>query len=153
MSWAERRSMNLITLIWQFFLTNYLVNLLVVALGNVIAGTTAATVNDKFSWPKAKGGLLDLLALAIGYLTLGVFAYSVKDVTFEDIQIFNSLFKFLTILVIAIKGNSLAMHYITLAKIPVPAVMVTIDNKIKSLLGKENPDVFGITEDEGEVLG
>lgn len=41
------------------------------------------------------------------------------------------------------------MHFTTLAKIPVPAVMVTIDNKIKSLLGKENPDVFGITEEEG----
>ena len=78
---------------------------------------------------------------------------SVKDITFEDIQIFNSLFKFLTILVIAIKGNSLAMHFITLAKISVPAVMVTIDNKIKSLLGKENPDVFGITEEEGQAIG
>lgn len=145
--------MNLITLIWQFFLVNYLVILLVVAIGNLITGTVEAATNDKFSWPKAITGLKDLFALAVGYFALGIFAFSVKDVTFEDIQIFNSLFKFLTILVIAIKGNSLAMHFITLAKIPVPAVMVTIDNKIKSLLGKENPDVFGITEEEGQVIG
>lgn len=145
--------MSIIIQLWSFLLLNYLVTLAVASLGNLIAGTAEAFVAGGFKWKKAIEGVRDILALAIGYLTLGAFAYSVKDVTFEDIQIFNSLFKFLTILVIAIKGNSLAMHFIALAKIPVPEVMKTFDNKVKKMLGKKSPDIFGVTEEEGEELG
>lgn len=135
---------------WSFLLLTYLLPLFVVAVGNVIAGSAEALVTGDFKWDIALEGLRDLLALAIGYLTLGAFAFVVKDVTLVDVQVFSGLFAFLTILVIVIKGNSLAMHFITLAKIPVPAVMNTFDNKVKELLGKEQPEFLGITTEDEE---
>lgn len=135
---------------WSFLLLTYLLPLFVVAVGNVIAGSAEALVTGDFKWAKALEGLRDLLALAIGYITLGAFAFVVKDVTLVDVQVFSGLFAFLTILVIVIKGNSLAMHFITLAKIPVPAVMNTFDNKVKELLGKEQPEFLGITTEDEE---
>lgn len=142
--------MSIIIQLWAFLLLTYLLPLVVVSVGNVIAGSAEALVTGKFRWAKAIEGLRDLLALAIGYLSLGAFAFVVKDVKLVDVQVFSGLFAFLTILVIVIKGNSLALHFITLAKIPVPAVMTTFDKKIKELLGKEQPEFLGITTEDEE---
>ena len=138
----------MIQLFIQFLLATFLIPLVIASVGNVLAGT-AKSVNDKtFKWSIAFDGVKSLVMLAIAYLTLGAFAFSVKDVAVLDIQVFSGLFAFLTLIVIVTKGNSLAMHFIELAKIPVPDVMKTFDERLKKLLTNAKPDFLGLTEDE-----
>ena len=138
----------MIQLFIQFLLATFLIPLVIASVGNVLAGT-AKSVNDKtFKWSIAFDGVKSLVMLAIAYLTLGAFAFSVKDVAILDIQVFSGLFAFLTLIVIVTKGNSLAMHFIELAKIPVPDVMKTFDERLKKLLTNAKPDFLGLTEDE-----
>ncbi|XCH78842.1 MAG: phage holin family protein [Candidatus Dehalobacter alkaniphilus] len=136
----------------EFLVLNYLFILVVTAICNYISGVAKAIKDNDFQKVKAIEGFKDLFLLAVGYLTMAAFAFSVKDVTFENMQIFTALFAFLTILIIAYKGNSLAMNFILLAKIPVPKVMITIDEKVKSMFEESKPlPIFGLNDEEAET--
>lgn len=135
-----------------FLILNYCLILAVVSLANLVTGTAKSIADNSFNWSKAITGVKDLVMLAIGYVAFGSFAYTVQGVTFEGIDVFTKLFTFLTILIIAYKGNSLAMHFIELAKIPVPAVMVTIDEKIKAMFAESKPASV-ITGQDDEIIG
>ena len=138
----------MIQLFIQFLLATFLIPLVIASVGNVLAGTAKSVNDGTFKWKVAFDGLKSLVMLAIAYMTLGAFAFSVKDVAVLDIQVFSGLFAFLTLIVIVTKGNSLAMHFIELAKIPVPDVMKTFDERLKKLLTNAKPDFLGLTEDE-----
>lgn len=136
----------------EFLVLNYLLILVVTATCNYISGVAKAIKDNEFKSSKAVEGLKDLFLLAVGYLTMAAFAFVVKDVTFENMQIFTALFAFITILIIAYKGNSLAMNFILLAKIPVPKVMITIDEKVKAMFEENKPThIFGLNDAEAET--
>lgn len=131
-----------------YFVANHAIILIIACVGNVLAGSAEAWKDNAFKLSVFLTSVKDLCLLAVGYISFGVFAYSVKDITFQDIQVFSGLFAFITVIIVLIKGNSLAMHFITLAKIPTPAVMTAMDDKVKEYLNKAKPDFLGMTEDE-----
>lgn len=134
----------------EFLILNYAILLLVTAVSNYLSGMAKAFKENNFEVKKALEGFKDLFLLFVGYLTMAAFAFAIKDVTFEDMQVFTALFAFITILIVAYKGNSLAMNFIVLAKIPVPKVMSAIDEKVKAMFEESKPaSVFGVNEEDG----
>lgn len=137
----------------EFLIVNYLTQLAIAVIGNLVAGVAKSIMNNEFKIAILFGGIKDILMLFVGYAAFGAFAYGVKDVTFEDMQVFTGLFAFLTILIIAYKGNSLAIHFIELAKIPVPKVMISIDEKVKSMFEDGKPNSVFEGQAESDVVG
>jgi uncharacterized paraquat-inducible protein A len=141
--------MNLVNALLNYFIACWLIPLAIATIGNIITGTALAISQNTFSWAKAFQGVKDWVMLVIGYGAMGIFAYSVKDVALADVSVFSGLFVFLTTALVLIKGNSLALNFLALAKMPHFAVMDTFDAKVKEYLERAKPDFLGLTEDEG----
>lgn len=135
-------------LIIEFLLANYAIILIVAVLGNILSGVARAISDGSFEWSKALVGIKDAFLLAIGYITFGVFAFFIKDIKLADFAIFGAAFSFITIAIIAYKGNSLAINFVSLAKIPFPKVLTTLDNYVKDLFEIDKFDFGWVEEDE-----
>lgn len=131
--------------ILDFLITNYAIILIVAVLGNLVSGTARSVLEGTFEWKKAIGGVKDAILLGIGYIAFGVFAFFIKDIKLAGFAIFGAAFAFITIAIIAYKGNSLAVNFATLAKIPLPKVLTTLDNYVKDLFERDKLD-YGFAE-------
>lgn len=125
----------------QFLIISLAYILFVVCIGNFIAGVLSGTKTTGFNLNLALKGIYELIELGIIYLLVAWFIYSIRDVKLVEIDIFTYTFKWLTILIIAYKGNSLLLNLVTFSKIPMPKQMVELDNKIKSMFEEINPEV------------
>lgn len=125
----------------QFLIISLAYILFVVCIGNYIAGVLSGAKTSGFNLNIALKGIYELIELGIIYLLVAWFIYSIRDVKLVEIDIFSYTFKWLTILIIAYKGNSLLLNLVTFSKIPMPKQMVELDNKIKSMFEQINPKV------------
>lgn len=139
-------------LLLNFLITNYLIVLAVAVIGNIVSGSARAISEGNFSFGKFIDSVKDLILLGIGYLAFGIFAFFIKDIKIADFAIFGAAFAFITIAIIVYKGNSLAINFVALAKIPPLEIMNTLDAKVKEVFARENPtgldlDVEQVVED------
>jgi signal transduction histidine kinase len=125
--------------ILDFLILNYLVILAVACVGNIISGIARAISEGSFEVKKALLGIKDLILLGVGYLTFGIFAFVIKDIALADFKVFSAAFAFITIAIIAYKGNSLAINFATLAKVPLPAVLTDLDENVKEIFNRRLP--------------
>lgn len=117
----------------QFLIISLAYVLLVVTLGNYVAGILSGAKLKGFDWKLAFLGLWEMVQLAIIYLMVAWFIFTIKDITIEEISVFPIAFKTLTVLIIAYKGNSLLLNLVTFSKIPMPYFMTVFDERIKAM--------------------
>lgn len=123
----------------QFLIISLAYVLLVVCLGNYVAGVLSGAKTTGFDLKLAMKGVWELIELAIVYILVAWFIYSIREVKIVEIDIFSYTFKGLTILIIAYKGNSLLLNLVTFSKIPMPKQMVELDNKVKAMFESSKP--------------
>ena len=124
--------------ILQFLLEQFALILLVASIGNLIMGVISGTKATTFNPDKLIKGFVELLFQGVGFLCIGLLAYTLQAVEIDGLAIFPFGFKSLTILSIAYKANSMLLNYVTLSKIPMPKIMMDIDEKVKAMF--ENSD-------------
>lgn len=123
----------------QFLIISLAYVLLVVCIGNYVAGVLSGSKEKGFDFKLALTGIWELIELAIVYILVAWFIYSIRDIQFVEISMFTVAFKILTILIIAYKGNSLLLNLVTFSKIPMPIQMVNFDKRVKALFESDTP--------------
>lgn len=141
----------------SYLFLNYVIILLVVSVANWVTGIAKGLLVGEFNFGKALNGLKELVLLGIGYLAFAAFAFVLQDVKMLEVQFFSALLGFITVLIIAYKGNSLLINFVALAKIPTPKVLATVDAKVKALFEQSTPtSVFGVSEEDvvkSDIIG
>lgn len=120
-----------------YLLENFALILLVAVVGNLLVGAMAAYRKNVFEMAVAIDSVVNMFFLFISYALVGLFAFALKGATVKDLEIFSLAFTALTILIIAYKGNSMLLSFVTVSRIPMPKIMYTIDTKVKEMFNRE----------------
>lgn len=123
----------------QFLLISLAYPLVVVCIGNYIAGVLAGRKLSGFKLSLALEGFIEMIELGIIYVLVAWFVFSIRDITFKEISVFTEVFKVLVILIVAYKGNSLLLNLVPFSKVPMPVFMSNFDNYIKLLFKSPTP--------------
>ena len=136
-----------------YLVTNFVAILFIFVLLNFAVGVAKAWKDNKFSFAKALQGIKDIFLLAIGVVALGLLFYIIQGVQIYGLPFADTTVKLIMTLAIAYYGNSVLQNALPLLKMPTPAFLKTIDDKVKEMFNRTDPKgAFGV-EDETEVNG
>lgn len=140
--------MNL-TLFFEFLSNNYLVVIWAVLIGNYITGVFCAAKGKTFQFGVAFDGLLSLIYAAVGYLMFGAFAFFMQEVNIYGIS-FTAVFLVVMTILIAYKGNSLAINAVYLLGLPQLKLLEELDEKVKEIINGsyKHQILVGVTADD-----
>lgn len=122
-----------------FMIANFCVAVLVFAGLNFVVGVTKSWQDNTFSLSKALNGVKDIVLLAIGLSVLGMLFFILKDLQVYGLPFAEATFKLITTLAIAYYGNSVLQNALPLLKMPTPAFLKTIDDKVKEMFNRTDP--------------
>lgn len=133
----------------EFLLNNYLVVIWAVLIGNYITGIFSAAKGKTFQFGLAIEGLLNLVYAAVGYVMFGVFAFFMQGQSIYDIS-FTAVFLVIMTILIAYKGNSLAINAVYLLGLPPIKILEDLDEKVKEIINGDYKHEFlaGVTADD-----
>jgi len=123
----------------NFMIANYVVALFIFVLINFVVGVSNAWGNGEFKLSKALGGVKDIVLLAIGVLAMGLLFFTVRTVQVYGLPFAEATFKLIMTLAIAYYGNSVLQNALPLLKMPTPAFLKTIDDKVKEMFNRTDP--------------
>jgi hypothetical protein len=126
-------------LILEFMIANFVIALLIFVGLNFLVGVAKAWKDNEFSLAKALQGVKDIFLLVIGVLALGLLFYVIKGVQIYGLPFADTTFKLIMTLAIAYYGNSVLQNALPLLKMPTPAFLKTIDDKVKEMFNRTEP--------------
>lgn len=132
-----------------YLVTNFVAILFIFVLLNFAVGVSKAWGDNEFSLAKALTGIKEIILLAIGVLALGLLFFVIQGVQIYGLPFADTTFKLIMTLAIAYYGNSILQNALPLLKMPTPAFLKTIDDKVKEMFNRTDPT--GVYGDEGET--
>ncbi len=122
-----------------YMVTNFVAILFIFVLLNFGVGISKAWKDNEFSLIKAIQGIKDIFLLAIGVIALGLLFYIIHGVQIYGLPFADATFKLIMTLAIAYYGNSVLQNALPLLKMPTPAFLKTIDDKVKEMFNRTDP--------------
>jgi phage-related holin len=123
----------------DFLIANFVIALFIFVVLNFIVGVAKAWQVKEFSFTKAILGIKDIFLLAIGTIALGLLFYIIQGVQIYGLPFADTTFKLIMTLAIAYYGNSVLQNALPLLKMPTPAFLKTIDDKVKEMFNRTDP--------------
>lgn len=133
--------MTLLLEFYAFLKLYFLFALIAVVVGNFITGTVLAVKNKEWRLDAMIDGFLGIVFSAVGYLTIGVFAFLLIGLDILGIS-FTPVFVIIVGLAILYKGNSLFINSVHLMGLPTPKILDELDAKIKELFQESQINKF-----------